>query len=67
LDLRKKKKLGGGMEKIHNLFSAPNTRITQKDITRDDEKEGESSKCESDKKLLKRFGRKMLKKRDNVK
>lgn len=55
------------MEKIHNLFSAPNTRITQKDITRDDEKEGESSKCESDKKLLKRFGRKMLKKRDNVK
>jgi len=28
------------MEKIPNLFSAPNIRTTQKDVTRDDE-EGE--------------------------
>jgi hypothetical protein len=47
------------MEKIPNLFSAPNIRITQQDVTSDDEKEGEDSKYESDKKLIKTFGRKI--------
>jgi len=56
---KKEKVRGGGGEKIPNLFSAPNIRTTEKDVTRDNGKEGKGSKYESDKKLIKSVGRKI--------
>jgi len=47
------------VEKIPNLFSAPNIRTTEKDVTSDNGKEGKGSKYESDKKLIKSVGRKI--------